>query len=873
MPTSTQSARLLSILVGLVLSNLALGEKTPLSEHFGLVHGDPKFTAELGSAWTRFDFTWAGIERERGVFDFRDLPERVEESLALGVNILPILDYEPAWDPERSPADEQTFADWERYVETTVARFKGKLRYWQAWNEPNITFWKPKPNPRDYAELLRRTWLGAKRADPDARVLGINTSDIDLEFTEEVFRYGGLQYCDILAFQPYRIAPEVGHFEEIEALRALVDRFGEQRPIWFTEVGWDSKNFPFHDADNLSAERPSRRHAAFLSRYMTLIRAAGIDKAFWFSQAADGYGLEVRRPEAKKRLSFHSYQYLISLLEGMEEVRELAPRGAGGLYAFLFRRVGSSVAVAWSAHGEQKLTLPGISKVPHARTLCGWHLPVPAADEITVGPEPVFFLMEHPPQELLDASSLQVSPSRVWLRPGEQKPVRVTHSPWVDESGSQLLTVRSSQPGVSTLPRSLALEPDAPQAFRIAAARNSRPTRGMVDLKMGNRDWQIEVNVTPYLLWRFTGSSEGYLTPVALEKGKGDLSILLAAYDTGEILCLRPDGSVRWSFKESDPINHAVVVADVNESPGPEIVASMPGRQTVLALSSEGVLQWRARIEGELPKGTAQWSWTRPTVADLEGDGSREILYSDPNGVLTILSGSGETRLSRKVSEHRCDRPVAVANLVGDKRKEILVGDSAGVLRCLSSDGDVVWEAGVEADLSSPPVVGVVGREKTPSVLAATHGERVFRFSSDGRRLWSVDVGGTVDLGTGVVLADLDKDGGNEILVSTRNHELLALSADGRILWRLETGAQLRSTPVVGDVDGDADPEILIGSADWLLWCIDPGGWVRWTANLGGRVDGSPLLVDLNEDRVLDIVVPVRGGDVVAYSIRSAVRR
>ncbi|MFH1740913.1 MAG: hypothetical protein ABIH23_18055, partial [bacterium] len=307
------------------------GQETHLSERFCLVHGNPQFMVELGCAWNRYDFCWNGIERTKGTFDFRELPVQVDESLRHGVKILPILDYEPAWDPAHSPADDEALDDWAHYVKTTVETFKGKLHYWQAWNEPNNDgFWKPEPNARDYAELLRRTYLAIKEVDPNLKVLGLNCSDIDLEYSEQVFRYGGLNYCDILAYQPYRIAPEVGHFEEVQALRELVDRFGEQRPIWFTEMGWNSDHFPFKDATDFLAETPSRRQAAFLVRYMTIIQAAGIDKVFWFAQSAGGHGLEDRRRN-QKRLSFYAYRHLIVTLDNYSAVRELIPHGSGGL--------------------------------------------------------------------------------------------------------------------------------------------------------------------------------------------------------------------------------------------------------------------------------------------------------------------------------------------------------------------------------------------------------------------------------------------------------------------------------------------------------------------------------------------------------------
>ena len=86
------------------------------------------------------------------------------------------------------------------------------------------------------------------------------------------------------------------------------------------------------------------------------------------------------------------------------------------------------------------------------------------------------------------------------------------------------------------------------------------------------------------------------------------------------------------------------------------------------------------------------------------------------------------------------------------------------------------------------------------------------------------------------------------------------------------TGAQLRSTPAVGDVDADGENEILIGSSDRRLYAIDPRGSVEWTVDVGNRVDASPLLADLDDDGVRDIILPVRGGNIMAFSAAPVAR-
>ncbi len=839
---------------------------------FGLVHGEPEFIVELGVTWNRHDFTWSGIEREKGVFDFGEYPARVDKSNTLGVKLLPILDYNPAWDPDVSPADDETLDYWVRYVQRTVAEFKGRLTHYQVWNEPNYGFWKPDKNPRDYAELLRRSYLAAKAVDPTAQIIGVNCSGIDLDFTEKVFRYGGLQYCDILAYQPYRIAPEVGQFEEMAALRKLVSRYGEQKPIWFTEMGWGSHHFPFKDSEDFHAERPGRRLAAFLVRYMTIIQATGVDKVFWFSQASEGSGL-MTYPKHEKRRVFYAYQHFLDAVADYDELREVIPHDRFGVYAYLFRCPEEDVLVAWSVCGPQVAAdIKDIDKAREARDILGESIPVPGNARVELSGEPMYFFFDKAPADLLGQTALQVSPSRIELAPGESKEVTLRWQP-AGEAAPECTVAIHPAHGVRARPRKLTLTPGEEASFTLTARKGAEVSRGTCVLECSQAETSaFEVDVTPRRQWLYQSDPETcYLTPSLLTDTDGSQSLLVAAYNAPELICLSPSGDLRWKYEAGSEIYHSVAVGDIQGDDRPEIVAAMPRLHKIIALSADGVLLWRAKLEGEPFEDGPSWHWTRPQLADLDDDGLDEILYADYHGQVTALSGAGDTLWCKKVSEHRCDRPVFVGDILGDGREEILVGDFEGTLRCLSADGEVLWTADAGSNIIAAPVAIRMQLDEPPLVLAGTHDEKAACFSNKGLPLWTTDVDGTMDLGSGFVPRPvMGRDTAGEavplIIASTRNHEVLALDRGGNIVWRAEVGAQIRSIPAVGDINGDGVEEILFGAADWRLHGLDANGdeWIK--VDVGARVDAAPLLTDLDGDGLNDVVLPVRGGRVMAFS-------
>jgi hypothetical protein len=348
---------------------------------------------------------------------------------------------------------------------------------------------------------LRRTHFAAKRVDLGIQIIGVNCSDIDLEFAERVFRYGGLKYCDILAFQPYRNPPEMGHFEEMAAPRALMEWYGADKPVWLTEMGGDTNHFPFKDAKDDFAERPCRPQCAFLVRYMIISMASGIDKVFWFAQAAEGSGLE-NIPDRRKRPVFYAYQYLIKTIDSFQSIRELAPHGSNGVYAYLLRSPEEDVVIAWRVHGPRRVHLPQWQSAREMRDPLGQRGTRETDGDLLLTGEPVYLLFDKAPETLRRQALLSISKPQLWLEPGVAETIALQLD--VNLEVPVRLVVRSPR-HVQVKPQILELKPGQSANLAIAASRRSRPARGFVTLASGDVLRNIDVNITPTLLWRYQG--------------------------------------------------------------------------------------------------------------------------------------------------------------------------------------------------------------------------------------------------------------------------------------------------------------------------------------------------------------------------------
>src|SRR5262245_47856378 len=148
---------------------------------------------DLGAHYVRIQMPWEDIEIS-AKDDFvdhknnKDAWEKydfiVAEADRLGLELIARLDRPPAWAREianatpefqeglardgnsTGPPDEAD--DYADFVRAVAGRYRGKLRFFQIWNEPNLKNewnWRT-PAPIEFLELLRAGYLAAKAANP-----------------------------------------------------------------------------------------------------------------------------------------------------------------------------------------------------------------------------------------------------------------------------------------------------------------------------------------------------------------------------------------------------------------------------------------------------------------------------------------------------------------------------------------------------------------------------------------------------------------------------------------------------------------------------------------------------------------------------------
>jgi hypothetical protein len=235
---------------------------------------------EMGGSWAVEFFPWAYIQpSDPSRYDWEHADLVVDAAVENRITLIARLDGVPGW---ARPSDKTwRYLDATRYeafgdfVHAFVSRYKGRVRHYIIWNEPNMAaeWGQRSPDPRGYVDLLKVAYRRAKEADPTCIVLmaglaptlereGSSVAMDDLIYLRRVYEAGGAPYFDALAAHTYGLkspaeeapGPRKINFRRVEELRRIMVEMGDRtKEVYITEGGWN-------DSPRWSgAVRPSQR--------------------------------------------------------------------------------------------------------------------------------------------------------------------------------------------------------------------------------------------------------------------------------------------------------------------------------------------------------------------------------------------------------------------------------------------------------------------------------------------------------------------------------------------------------------------------------------------------------------------------------------
>lgn len=199
---------------------------------------------EAGAGFVRMDFLWEDIEPRQGEFEFAKYDYLVDLLRKNKIGILGILHYSTDWASSCkkwncAPQDSKTFVN---YAVKVAGRYKGKVKYWEVWNEPDSsTYWVDQDGLKSYCALLKNVYIAVKKTDPGCKILNGGLAN-GLSSVNHLYDNGARNYFDILNIHIFENPLNPKAIKAVTAYPKLaykiMSRNGDaHKKIWVTEIG------------------------------------------------------------------------------------------------------------------------------------------------------------------------------------------------------------------------------------------------------------------------------------------------------------------------------------------------------------------------------------------------------------------------------------------------------------------------------------------------------------------------------------------------------------------------------------------------------------------------------------------------------------
>ena len=307
--------------------------------------------------------------------------------------------------------------------------------------------------------------------------------------------------------------------------------------------------------------------------------------------------------------------------------------------------------------------------------------------------------------------------------------------------------------------------------------------------------------------------------------------------DTNKVFVFRGDGSIQSGWPQNpDPASAQkgywanVTAVDVDGDARAELFA---------AAKNGNLYAWRwngtplVGSNAAFKTGLGTYSRSAPSIANVDADPAREIIYGAPNGTLYIWKPDGTNYGAFPMTPGtECLSNTAVGDVNDDGRMDVVMITEGGAVN--------VYDTKTGAQLAGFPQAVIVDSEpKTPSpaladfefdgkleIVAAVNylGQctiRIYDWQGNVRPGWPKVIGSTSE--SSPIVADFSGDGVPDVLFGGEGGLLYGWDKNGIEIpgFPLSVGDFIRSVPFADDVDGDGDIDLVLSGWDKNVYIWD----------------------------------------------------
>ncbi len=234
--------------------------------------------------------------------DFTQTDSLVLLASAYHLKLLPTILYAPGWDegPNRSGAygPPRRTGPFKAFLTALIKRYGPRgsfwahnsagmpIRWWQIWNEPNLSYYWPQPFAKSYVAVLRAAHSAIKRADPGAQVVLGALTNAAWKFLGQVdSQPGAVSAYDVISVNAFTAQP-AGVIKYLSYVRRAAIHDGARRkPIIASELSWSSGKgkTPQNYTWNTDEKGQARKISALLPMLAAKRRALNLTNFYYYT--------------------------------------------------------------------------------------------------------------------------------------------------------------------------------------------------------------------------------------------------------------------------------------------------------------------------------------------------------------------------------------------------------------------------------------------------------------------------------------------------------------------------------------------------------------------------------------------------------------
>lgn len=270
---------------------------TITSELFCMNFINEEFGAYFPPPWPVHSFRtfragWGKVEPTEGSYNFSAMDFSMSLLESKGYDVLCVLSGIPSWITSIEDLDANHLAKLGNYVEAVVSRYRGRITYYELWNEPEQEFIGKASLLVKFSKVMAGK---IKLTDPNAVIISpainITSGETQKDLLRQFFSLGGDAICDVIGYHSYvaPLAPEL-IMDRAVSVREIMASYGITKPLWNTETGWNIEN---PDTINLSqcgttfAGGPITDIQAqgYIARTYLMAWISGVERFYWYAFA------------------------------------------------------------------------------------------------------------------------------------------------------------------------------------------------------------------------------------------------------------------------------------------------------------------------------------------------------------------------------------------------------------------------------------------------------------------------------------------------------------------------------------------------------------------------------------------------------------